>query len=119
MRAVALVMTMALLAACSTVDSATLLGRDEAFVIKALGTPQFREPGKMPPRDMPGMGPFPRLEPGETYVTLMYTFFWLDEKWYIHLASPAAFERLHGTKPFTTQSDCVLDVQKYPKGVAF
>jgi hypothetical protein len=120
MRFVALTMLVACVAGCKTVDPADLLGRDEAYVVKALGTPEFREEGVKRPADMPAMGPSPpRLQPGDRCIVLKYVFNWRDEKWYVFLASPAVYERIHGTKPITATSDCVIQVQKYPKDAVF
>ncbi len=120
MRLVAWTILIACLAGCSSVQPADLLGRDEAYVVKTLGKPESRGEITMPPADQPRMGPMPRqLAPGEHFVSLRYEFAGRNEQWFVILASPAAFERMHGTKPYSGQSDCVIEIQKYPKGAVF
>ena len=120
MRTFALTILVACLGGCSAVNSADLFGHDEAFVVKTLGTPENRSELTMPHPDYPWMGPTPvGLSPGESFISLKYVFYWRDEKWYIFLASSAAYERIYGTKPSTAAADCVFLVQKYPKNAVF
>ncbi len=120
MRLVAWTMLVACVAGCSSVKPADLLGRDEAYVVKTLGKPESREESTMPPADQPRMGPMPRqLLPGEHFVSLRYEITGRNEQWFVLLASPAVFERIQGAKPHSLQLDCVVEIQKYPKGAVF
>jgi hypothetical protein len=119
MRLIALLLVFVCLGGCVT--SKSLLGQDEAFVIKSLGQPQNRHALIVPdPGQPPAFGPSPRgfLRAGEPFVEMSYTTIWGDW-WYIVLASPSAFERVHGNKPPKDDVDCVIDVQVFPSGTVF
>lgn len=100
-------------------SSQSLLGRNEAAVHAALGKPQYRHHFKMEQADqLRMMGPRPAgLVPGEEYISLFYPSVW-GEQLSVFLASPAIFERIHKRKA-KSSDDCVVDVQRYPKGTVF
>lgn len=124
MRFALLAILLAGLGGCTS--SQSLLGHDEAYVIRALGKPESREVGTMPtPEEERRPGGFGPWHPyakgalaGETFIELYYHSVW-GEQWYVFLASPAAFERTYGKKPDSGGLDCVIEVQKYGKHTVF
>jgi hypothetical protein len=68
---------------------------------------------------MPAFGPSPGgLHIGDPYIELGYPSIH-GKRWVVFLASPAAFERVHGKRPHACGSDCVIDVQEYPQHAVF
>ncbi|MEX0777475.1 MAG: hypothetical protein WD042_17360 [Phycisphaeraceae bacterium] len=113
-----IIATAALTTGCAP-SAQSLLGQDEAAVRAGLGRPEYRHRFVIELPNQPRlMGPRPAgLLPGEEYTSLFYPAAW-GEQWSIFLASPAIFERIHKRKALTAQ-DCVVDVQRFPKGAVF